>query len=197
MARDEAAARAPRQSSPARTLAIFFLALIVIVGLAVLIIWLAIKPKKLVYTVEKGTIHGFNLTHAQLNATFDFAIRAHNPNTKVAVYYDKVEAFVSYDDEKVGFGSLSPFFQPRRNVTHLELRLAAQNVTLYENAERDLRLEKSAGEMELDLHLKARIRFKVGKWKSRHYHMKILCSPAMARFSSSKPFQATRCDVDV
>ena len=181
-----------------RTIAIVLLALIILVGVSVLIIWLAVRPKRLVYTVEEGSIHGFNLTqNNHLNATFNFVIRAHNPNTKVSIYYDKVEAYVFYYDETVAFTTVDPFFQPRRNVTHQRLNLMARDAALEGAAARDLRLEKSSGEVELDIRVKAKIRFKVGVWKSQHRTLRILCSPTMVHFSSSKGFERTFCDVDL
>ncbi|GFZ17835.1 hypothetical protein Acr_26g0011050 [Actinidia rufa] len=141
-----------------RTIAIVLLALIILVGLSVLIIWLAVRPKRLVYTVEEGSIHGFNLTqNNHLNATFNFVIRAYNPNTKISIYYDKVEAYVFYYDETVAFTTVDPFFQPRRNVTHLGLNLMAREAALEGAAAKDLRLEKSSGEVELDIRVKAKI----------------------------------------
>ncbi|XP_057479668.1 uncharacterized protein At1g08160-like [Actinidia eriantha] len=181
-----------------RTIAIVLLALIILVGLSVLIIWLAVRPKRLFYTVEEGSIHGFNLTqNNHLNATFNFVIRAYNPNTKVSIYYDKVEAYVFYYDETMAFTTVDPFFQPRRNVTHLGLNLMVRDVALERAAARDLRLKKSSGEVELDIRVKAKIRFKVGVWKSRHRTLRILCSPTMVHFSSSKGFKRTYCDVDL
>lgn len=188
----------PRHSMLVRAIAILLLALIVLVGVTVLIIWVAVKPKKLVYTIEDGSIHGFNLTNNNhLNATFNLVIRSYNPNSKVSIYYDKVEVFISYDDETVAFNTVDPFFQPRRNVTHLGVKLVAQDVALFGAVAKDLKLEKSAGEVELDVRVKAKIRFKVGVWKSRHRTMRILCSPTMVHFSSSKTFERTYCDIDL
>lgn len=187
----------PRHSVLVRTIAMVLLALIVLVGVAVLIIWLAVRPKRLVYTIEDGSIHGFNLTNNHLNATFNLVIRSYNPNSKVSIYYDKVEVLVSYDDQNVAFNTVAPFFQPRRNVTHLGVKLVAQDVALYGAVAKDLGLEKSSGEVELDVRVKAKIRFKVGVWKSRHRTMRILCSPTLVHFSSSKSFDRTYCDIDL
>ncbi|PSR86542.1 Late embryogenesis abundant protein, LEA-14 protein [Actinidia chinensis var. chinensis] len=181
-----------------RTIAMVLLTLIIIVGLSVVIIWLAVRPKRLVYTMEEASIHGFNLAkNNHLNATFNFVIRAYNPNTKVSIYYDKVEAYVFYYGETVAFTTVNPFFQPRRNVTHLRLNLVARDSALEGAAARDLMLDKSLGAVELDVRVKAKIRFKVGVWKSGHRTLRIVCSPTLVHFSSSKRFERTFCDVDL
>ena len=63
----------PRLSKILRYIAIVLLVLIVLVGLAVLITWLIIKPRRFVYTIEEGSIKNYNLTKNHLNATFEFA----------------------------------------------------------------------------------------------------------------------------
>ncbi|CAK9150476.1 unnamed protein product [Ilex paraguariensis] len=187
----------PRKSNLVRCIAIVLLALIVLVGLAVIIIWLAVKPKRMVYSIEDGSIHGYNLTNNQLNATFKFVLRAYNPNTRVSIYYDKIEVTVSYDDTTLAFNSVDPFFQHHRNVTKKGLTLVAQGAALYGSVARDLGLEKSSGKVELELRLKAKIRFKVGVWKSRKRTLRLLCAPLMVPLSSRKGFTRTLCDVDL
>ena len=99
----------PRHSKILRYIAIVLLVLIVLVGLAVLITWLVIKPRRIVYTVEKASIKHYNLTKNQLNATFEFSIAASNPSSKISIYYDSIEASVEYDDQTIAFEVVDPF----------------------------------------------------------------------------------------
>ncbi|KAI3823278.1 hypothetical protein L1987_04711 [Smallanthus sonchifolius] len=181
-----------------RLIAIVLLALIVLVGLTVLVIWLTIKPKKLVYSIDDGSLHNYNLSNANhLNATYNFILRAYNPNKKVSIYYDKVGIDVLYDRETISRGTIDPFYQPKRNTTSFKLNLASHDVALLDLIAWNLKVERSLGRVELGVKLKARIRFKVGVWKSRHCHMKVSCAPIIVHFSSSsKGFQRTMCDVD-
>ncbi|KAK8596198.1 hypothetical protein V6N13_000845 [Hibiscus sabdariffa] len=179
-----------------RCVAICCLALIVLVGLAVLITWLAIRPKKLVYTLENGSLQNFNLNNNHhLNATFDFVLMAYNPNTRTSVYYDFMESAVSYKDQTLAFGTTDPFFQPHRDTTRVESRLTATNLALSPSTYKDLRREKSSGEVEVDVHFKSRIRFKVGIWKSKHRTLKIVCPSATLHLSWSKHFENVPCEV--
>ncbi|KAH7561139.1 hypothetical protein ACOSP7_016269 [Xanthoceras sorbifolium] len=180
-----------------RCITIFFLALIVIVGVTVMAIWLVIRPKRLIYTIDNGSIHNFNLTNNHLDSTFNFVIRAHNPNGRASIYYESIEVSVAYNDQNVAFNTLEPFRQPTRNITRLETRLVAQNAALSGSASRDLKRERSLGKVELDVHVKAKIRFKVGIWKSRRRTLKVLCSRVVVPFSSSKKFERTDCDIDL
>lgn len=184
-----------RHSSLLRLIAIIILALIVLVGLAVLIIWLAVKPKGLVYVLEDGSIHGFSLGNNHLNATFDFVLRAYNPNKKVSIYYDSMEVSAAYDDQTLATDGLQPFFQSHRNVTRLQIKLVAQSLLLSGSVSKELQQEKSSGKVELELRVKAKIRFKVGIWKSQHRTLRVFCLPVVN--FSHKDFERTPCEIDL
>ncbi|XP_074349134.1 uncharacterized protein At1g08160-like [Apium graveolens] len=191
------AAARPGHSKLLRTIAIVLLALIILVALVVLIIWLVIKPKRLVYTIEDGSIHNYNLTNDHLDANFYFTIRAYNPNKKVKIYNDKVEVSVFYNDQKVASNSVGPFFQPHQDVTRLKVGLLARNATLNQEDSKDIRLEKSSGEIEFEVKVRSRIRYRVGKWKSSRRTMKVTCKGVMLHTSSHKGFDRNYCDVDL
>ncbi|XP_040993036.1 uncharacterized protein At1g08160-like [Juglans microcarpa x Juglans regia] len=183
-----------------RYTALVLLALLILVAISVLIAWLVIRPKRLVFTVEDGSVHSFNLTRDQyLSATFDLSIISYNPNRRVSFYYDSIEVWASYDDHDIAFSAVDPFFQPRRNVTRLDVKLAAQNVSLSRSTSRELRLDKSWGQVELTVLLDTRVRFKVGSWKSRDRILRIWCSPVfdLVHLSSSNNFHMKYCDVEL
>ncbi|BAT86988.1 hypothetical protein LR48_Vigan09g252700 [Vigna angularis] len=187
-----------KRSNLLRYLAMVILALIILVGIAVIIVWLVLKPKKLEYSVENAAIHNFNLTDANhLYANFDFTIRSYNPNSRVSIYYDSVEVSVRYEDQTLATNAVQPFFQSHKNVTRLHVGLTAQTVALYESVPKDLKLEKSSGDIELDVLVRARIRFKVGSWKSKHRVLRIFCSPVLLHFSKAKSFQRVPCEVEL
>ncbi|CAI9104949.1 OLC1v1003749C1 [Oldenlandia corymbosa var. corymbosa] len=193
---NSAPATRPAHSTLLRTLAIFLLALILLVAIAVIVIWLAVKPKKLVYTIESGSIHNYNLTNNHLNATFNFELRAYNPNSRVSIYYDRIESTVYYDDQTLAVNSLQPFHQPKRNVTRLNLNFVSTNVELFPGVAKNLQMEKMSREVELEIRVKAKIRFKVGAVKN-HRTLRLLCAPVVVPFSSSKSFERTPCDIDL
>lgn len=194
------AAPPPAAPSPAsklvRIIVVVILALIVLFGLAVLITWLIIKPKQLVYRIDSASVHNFNLQNNHLNATFDLLIKAHNPNGRMSVYYDPIEVSVAYDGQTIAFNTLEPFHQPRRNVTRLDATLVARDAALSGALSRDLRVQKKAGNIGMDVRIKARIRFKVGIFKLKHHTLRISCSPVKVRMSSLKNFETASCDLD-
>ncbi|KAF8397767.1 hypothetical protein HHK36_016689 [Tetracentron sinense] len=165
--------------------------------LSVFIVWLVIRPKGLVYTIEDGSVHGFDLKNNHLNATFDFILRSYNHNRKVSVNYDSIKVSVSYEGETIASDFFEPFFQPHRNVTRFEVKPVARSVSLMEFVARDLRLEKSSGKVRLAVEVKARIGFKVGVWNSAHRTLRVLCSPVVVFVSSSEKADRTFCNTDI
>ncbi|KAL2239882.1 uncharacterized protein At1g08160 [Sesamum indicum] len=187
-----------RQRHPflVRSIAGVLLALILITGLAVLIIWLSVQPRKLRYSIEEGSISGYNLTNDRLNSNFHFVLRAENPNKRISLYYDRIDVTVSYEDQKLSVNNVHPFYQRRRNITHLDLDLVAKDAVLYGAVARDLKMERGSGSVDLDVKIRAKIRLKVGVFKI-HRKLKVECGPITVPFSPSKGFERVFCDADI
>ncbi|XVE59452.1 hypothetical protein DITRI_Ditri05aG0047800 [Diplodiscus trichospermus] len=193
----QAAQEPARHFNQVRCAATCLLVLIVLVCLAVLITWPVLNWKKFVYTLENGSVQNFNLTNNHLNATVDFVLRAYNPNLRISVYYDYIESRVTYKDQTLAFNTIDPFFQPHWNVSRVESKLVAQNLALLPSTYRDLMVEKLSGEIEVDVHFKSVIRFKVGIWKSNHRTLRIACSSVRLPFSWYKHFEKRPCEVEL
>ncbi|KAK1290500.1 hypothetical protein QJS10_CPB18g01717 [Acorus calamus] len=187
-----------RRPSLLRCIIFTILAIIVLVGLAVLITWLVIRPTKIEYYVENAKITHYNLTSKDaLSATFDVSLAAYNPNRRVSVYYDNVEFSVWYVGQMVVTRGGEAFYQPRQNVTRLDFEAAAEGVGLKGYVAGQMRRERSMGRTDLEVRLNARVRFRVGRWRSKHYKMRVRCYPVTVRFGKKKAFEETDCDVDM
>ncbi|XP_073270969.1 NDR1/HIN1-like protein 10 [Primulina huaijiensis] len=179
-----------------RCIALTALGLIILTILVVIIIWVSVQPRRLKYSMEHGSISAYNLTNDVLNANFHFVLRANNPNKRISLYYDRIDVSVLYEDQILSVGGFAPFYQPRRNVTHLGLHLAAKNEKVYGAVARDLKVDRASGDVDLDVKIRAKIRWKIGVFKI-HRKLKVLCESLRVPFTSSKGFQRVQCDVDV
>lgn len=81
-------------------------------------------------------------------------------------------------------------------MTNIGVRTSATQLKLTGDVANRLKRERSAGVAGLEVRILARVRFKVGGAKSRHYTMKVDCSPVVVHFPSGK-FQRVECDVDI
>lgn len=174
------------------------LTLIFIAAVGFLITWLVTKPKKLRYTVENASVQNFHLTNDNhMSATFKFTIQSHNPNHRISVYYNSVEIFVKFKDQTLAFDTMEPFHQPRMNVKQIDDTLVAQNVSVSKSNGKDLRAQTSSGKIDFEVFVKARVRFKVGIWKTAHRTAKIKCSHVTVFLSQSHNSQNSSCDADI
>ncbi|KAI4304709.1 hypothetical protein MLD38_040184 [Melastoma candidum] len=195
MAKDSSNSQLQSARSRLMRLALMVLVgLIFLLGLVVLIVWLVLHPKKLQYSVEDAYITDYHLSGNHVNATYNFHVQAHNKNKRISVYYDSAEVRVEYDEQIVATDVIDPFIQPKRNVTDLYLKLESKDAALSRHAVRTLRLERTAGSVQLDLKIKARVRFRLGAWKSKDRTMKIYCNQVVANWAAGRSFERKHCD---
>lgn len=170
---------------------------LVVAGLAILITWLVILPHKPKYYVDHASVSQFNMTpDGLLNSNLNFNIRTRNSNKKIAIYYYRLQAFLLYEGEQIGWGTLPIFYQGHKNTTVLKTSVIGKEVALATDNAKDLKLEQQAGTLDLDLRLYARLRFKVGSWKSKHYTMKVKCQHVTVGVNQGA-FKPMQCKVDV
>ncbi|KAF8403363.1 hypothetical protein HHK36_011465 [Tetracentron sinense] len=174
---------------------------IVMVGIAVLIFWLIVRPNKVKFHVVNASLTEFNLTTnntLQYNLALNMTVR--NPNKKIGIYYDRIEARAYYDDEKFATRSLTPFYQGHKKTDLLNPVFIGESPILLGTSElADFNNEKSAGVFEVDVKLYLRIRFKVGSFKTGRFKPKIKCDlklPLVANRNSAGGFDTTKCDFD-
>ncbi|CAL9165755.1 uncharacterized protein At1g08160-like [Musa acuminata AAA Group] len=182
----------PSRQGNMRCIAITAVGLIVLVGLVVLVFWLALRPMPLEYTIDDAHIRGFNITAHALNGVFDLRLRSYNRNTRFSVYYDAMEVTVWYGEQTVAISKVAPFYQPRHYVQTITVSATAQSTPLLRPVEKNLRHNESAGVVELEVRARARIRFAVGVVK-KHYKLKSYCAPVVMHCSPSSHFDRVYC----
>ncbi|KAI3683576.1 hypothetical protein L1987_84084 [Smallanthus sonchifolius] len=176
----------PRRSMLIKTTITVLLALIVMTGLTILVIWLSMKPKRPVYFIDGGSINNYTLTKDyHLNASYNFVLKTFNPNKKMLILYKKMEIKIMFENVTVASGVIDPWHQHKREKRAFKLDLASRDVVLSRAVSEHLEHAKSLDQVVLEVELKGRIRSKLGVWKSRYYHMKISCEHVVAQFSNS------------
>ncbi|URD95895.1 harpin-induced protein-related HIN1-related harpin-responsive protein-related [Musa troglodytarum] len=182
----------PWRQGSMRCVAITALVLIVLVGLVVLVFWLALRPKPIEYSIDDARIRGFNIKAHALNAVFDLRLRSYNRNTRVSVYYDAMEVTVWYGGQMVAISKVAPFYQPSHYVQTITVSATAQSTPLLRPVEKNLARNESAGEVELEVRARARTRFVVGAVK-KHYKLQAYCAPVVVRCVPRSHFDRVDC----
>ena len=156
----------------------------------------------------QGSYHGcqtpqFNFTNNNNNLQYklDLNITLRNPNKKMAIYFDKIEANAFYEGQRFDTENLTIWgFKVERKSTHfLNATFAGQQWMELGANELDFNEEKSVGVYSIDLKCYLRIRFRIGDFIGGDHKPKVKCGLKVPLSSngnlSTARFETTRCDV--
>lgn len=176
-------------------------------GFSLLIAWLTLRPHKPRYYVDSASFSQLNITDKMLNDRMEFNITVRNPSKKLGVYYHKMEWNAYYEEEKIASGYMTPFHQGHKNTTFLHPVLTGhQYVISRENIAKDLgalqKQNSSKGGLEVKLKLHAKVRFKLGVFKSWNFKMRVECDNLHVhvlknRSHGGNSFNRTTCSVHI
>ncbi|PON70088.1 Late embryogenesis abundant protein [Trema orientale] len=173
-------------------------------GLAALIFWLIFRPvNQIKFHVTDAKLTQFNFTdNNQLHYNLAVNITVRNPNKKIGVYYDRIEARASYEGQRFDAVPLEPFYQGHKNTAVLSPVFDGQQmIVLNTEDQAEFNKEKSSGLYSIDVKLYLRIRFKLGVIKTWRMKPKIECDLKVPLSADGKStvgsFQTTKCDWDL
>ncbi|KAJ7971654.1 Late embryogenesis abundant protein [Quillaja saponaria] len=174
---------------------------VVIIGIAVLIVWLIFRPNKVKFHVTEATLIEFNFTNNTLRYDLALNMTVRNPNKRIGIYYDTIEATTFYEDQRFGMQYLPTFYQGHKNTSVLSPVFKGQQLVLLGTEEMsEFNNDKTDGEYNIDLKLYLRIRFKFGIFKVGIFKPRIKCDlkvPLRTNGTSAAGrFETTGCDVD-
>uniref|UniRef100_A0A7N0V1G9 Late embryogenesis abundant protein LEA-2 subgroup domain-containing protein n=1 Tax=Kalanchoe fedtschenkoi TaxID=63787 RepID=A0A7N0V1G9_KALFE len=172
------------------------LAVVIIIGLSILIFWLIFRPTQLKFRVTDATLSQFSLSNNTLRYNLAVNLTARNPNTRVEVYYEKIEARAYYEDRRFSSVTLDAFHQGRKNTSMWSPVFQGQNLVVLGGSElSEFNEEKEAGVYSIDLrvHLKLRLRF--GKIKTRTMTPKVACDLKVP-LNGGTGFRTTKCNLE-
>ncbi|KAJ4978930.1 hypothetical protein NE237_009710 [Protea cynaroides] len=174
--------------------------IVVIVGIIMLVAWLVLRPSKIKFYVVDASLTEFNLTGNNLSYDLAVNITVRNPNKRIGVYYDNIEARAYYDNILFGSTSLSPFYQGHKNTSMLNPAFQGESqMVLDSQAQSDFSTETSAGAYYVDVKLYLKVRFKVGAIKTSRVKPEVECDlkvPLVSNRNSAGGFSTTKCHFD-
>lgn len=133
--------------------------------------WLILRPQVPQFRVQAFTLTNFNVSSSNLvTGNWDASFDVRNPNDKIVLYYDHLEAAVFYKGESIAETTVAPFMQGKKNQTSVKASFAALNA--YVDNGNGI---KGTGSVEFNLRMVARVRFKAGAWWARRRILRIYC----------------------
>ncbi|GMI96705.1 NDR1/HIN1-LIKE, ARABIDOPSIS NDR1/HIN1-LIKE 10, YELLOW-LEAF-SPECIFIC GENE 9 [Hibiscus trionum] len=176
------------------------ISLVVIIGLAVLIFWLIFRPNEVKFHVTDVRLTEFSLdSNSTMRYNLAVNITVRNPNRRIGIHYDRIEARAYYEDQRLQSVALTPFYQGHKNTSLLNpVFRGEQFVRLGAGEVADFNEERISGIYSIDVKLHLRIRFKVGRVRTSRFRPRIECDlkVPLNGTAAAAPFATKRCDWD-
>ncbi|OIW21793.1 hypothetical protein TanjilG_10909 [Lupinus angustifolius] len=173
---------------------------LVLVIIAAVIIWFIVRPNVLKFYVTETNLTEFNYgNNGILDYNLGLNVSIRNPNSRLGVYYDDIEATALYEDVKFGSQSLEPFFQHKKSTRYVgPVFKGQQAMSLGEKQVSKLNKDKDSGVYDIVVKLKMKFRFKFGLIKIGSFYPKIRCDlkVPLKSHNGNGQFETTQCGWD-
>ncbi|XP_027364266.1 NDR1/HIN1-like protein 10 [Abrus precatorius] len=176
--------------------------ILLITALVGSLLWLSVRPNMIHFDVTDANLTQFYITRENLDYSFALNVAVSNPNKKVNICYDYVEAVALFHDVRFGFQILNTFFQPHKSSAVWNIRFQGQQVMLLNSDQiSEVNREKRFGIYHIDVAFLLKVRLQTGWFLSKKVKPKILCQlhvPLSSQNGTSHAlgFQATKCKLD-
>ncbi|XVF55840.1 hypothetical protein PTKIN_Ptkin06aG0069000 [Pterospermum kingtungense] len=183
-----------------------FLLLVLIV---IFLIWAILRPSKPSFILRDTTLYVFNASIPNfVTSSFQVTIASRNPNDRIGIFYDRLDVYASYRNQQITLmTALPPTYQDHNENNVWSPFIYGNMCPVAPDNFEYLGEEQSAGTVFLTIRIDGRVRFKVGTFVSKRYHLFVRC-PAFLTFGSQNngiivganaiKFQfVTRCSVSL
>ncbi|KAI4375837.1 hypothetical protein MLD38_013658 [Melastoma candidum] len=161
-------------------LVIFFILLVI-----VLIVFAILHPRKPTFVLQDATVYAFNVSTYPpnlLTSTFQVTVLAHNPNDNIAIYYDTLDAYATYQGQQITLRSRLPPTYADDNTNQVwspfiygnQVPIAPYNAEILTQAE-------AIGSVTVNIKIDGGLRWRVGAITTGSYNIHIQC-PAYITF---------------
>ncbi|XP_014524107.1 NDR1/HIN1-like protein 12 [Vigna radiata var. radiata] len=170
-----------RPNAPKREHCICITVFLLLLGIILLILWLAYHPSKPRFTVASAAVYGLNATTPPLiSISMQFNVVIRNPNRRVSIYFDRLSAYVSYRNQPITpHVMLPPLFLDKHSAVSLSPEIGGVPVPVSEEVTNGLVMDESYGVVGVKLVLYGRLRWKAGDINSAHYGLYVKCDVLM------------------
>lgn len=151
--------------------------LLLIIGVTAFIVYLIYRPERPRFSVIGAAVYDLNTTSPPvISTTMQFTLLIRNPNRRVSIYYDRLSAFVSYQDQEITPPASLPFlFQEGQSTVELSPVLGGAAVPVAAEVGNGLAVEEAYGVVGLRVVVMGRLRYKAGAIRTGHYGFHARC----------------------
>ncbi|WRX17723.1 Late embryogenesis abundant protein [Theobroma cacao] len=119
----------------------------------IFLIWLILHPAKPQFSLREADIYQLNLSGPHLlNSSIQLTLLSKNPNKKVGIYYDKLQAYAAYKGQQITVDtSLPPFYQGHEESNLLTASLEGKGLPVAPSFGYEVGRDQTAGRIVLNL----------------------------------------------
>ncbi|XP_020549708.1 NDR1/HIN1-like protein 3 [Sesamum indicum] len=170
--------------------------LVVLAGIILLIVWLILRPNNIESYTNDASLTEFNLDGNTLRFNLALNISVHNPNSRVQIEYQSIEAEALYWGQRFATKELETFSQPVNSTSSIKTEFKGQNIVMLDDEGlSEYNEEKSSGMFSIDVRLHLHIQPKFLFIKGGSMRPSIHCNTKIPLSTSGKTYQSQNCDV--
>lgn len=168
-----------------RVLAII-IACFIIVGTSFFIVWLVLRPRLPELRIDSLSVSNLNYSTNLFSADFQIGITARNPNSKITLVYESVDANVYFQNVRLSETTLPPFSQTKKNETSIRASAAAVSTYVSGDLVSSMNGQRSKkGNVNFNVRMFMALRLKAGVWFARRRFLKAFCGDLSVGVSSN------------
>ncbi|KAL0437061.1 UNVERIFIED_CONTAM: NDR1/HIN1-like protein 10 [Sesamum radiatum] len=166
-----------RRATCLRRIFAFVIGLVVIFGTITFIVWLVLRPQLPEFRVDSFSMSNFSLGNNSLvSFTSEVRLTARNPNKKMTLAYDHIDAVIFYKSDLLSQTTMPPFSQDTKNETSLTANFAAAGSFVDKSVVDGINGERGKnGNVNFNLRMLSRVRFESKAWRTRRRFLKVFC----------------------
>ncbi|KAI4364172.1 hypothetical protein MLD38_020300 [Melastoma candidum] len=148
--------------------------------LTVLLAWAVIQPRKPRFVLQDITVYAFNTSVPNfLTSNFEVTILSRNPNSKLGIYYDRLDVYITYNNQEVTLRTIiPPSYQGHKDVVVWSPFVYGTMVPIAPYNSLALGQDQAVGGVQIAVKINGRVRWKVGTFITGRYHLYVKC-PAL------------------
>ncbi|QCE05149.1 NDR1/HIN1-like protein 10 [Vigna unguiculata] len=189
-----------------KTLWIFLVLVIVLAMLVILVLYIIITPRSFRFHITDASLTQFDYTANSTTLRYNLVlnITASNPNKKLKIYYDVVQANALYGGVRFSTTDVNmpwnSYLQDKKATNLFSAVFSGQRVMVFDrNQVSEFHEDSKDGVFPIDIKIKFRIRFRLGDYQLGNSHPRGMCElkvPLTSKGETVAPFKATKCRID-
>ncbi|XP_078435058.1 NDR1/HIN1-like protein 10 [Wolffia australiana] len=151
-------------------------------------LWLFYRPHLPLFAVSSAAVSSFNISNDGLvSGNFNLSVSIRNPNLKLGLSYDSIEAMVLYRSQELFETSLTPFYQEKGNSTVLVASFQAVAKHVDDHISHGIARGRASngGILDFQVGFLAWVKFRLGRLETSKHLVRVDCDFIRVRLSDS------------